>query len=537
MQSAATYWQKEGRSLLWQKLQQLGEQQAYDVIVIGGGITGAGVALEAAKHGQKVLLVERQDYAWGTSSRSSKMVHGGLRYMAQGDLKTTRESVQERERLLKEAPGLVSALEYALPHYQRQFPPFWMFYALLWLYDLFAGKRYRTWVRRSRFLADNPLLKTQGLQGASQFTDAVTDDSRLVLRVLQEAQRWGVECINYVAVSDLVLQDKRVVGVDLVDQRSEQRCQVRASVVINATGVWVDELRQQVAGAAKIRPARGSHLVIAASRLPVSQSLTLLHPDDQRPVFVYPWEGRTVIGTTDIDHGPVVNQEVAVSEAEMHYLFRLVQHYFPSVVLQEQDVIASFSGVRPLIAGGALNPSKEKRNHSVWQEQGLISVSGGKLTTFRLIALDTLASAKAFLPSWTKQAPSSIFSASSCTHPAFQQLAADTQQRLLGYYGERTDLLMDLAQTDELHNIAEIPLLWAELRYSARYEGVQHLDDLLLRRTRLGLLLPQGGMAQAEKIQHICQQELGWSEAEWQREAERYAAICQRYYGVPREPS
>lgn len=525
------YWQPSGHQKLWEKLSKNSEN--YDVIVIGGGITGAGVALEASKHGQKVLLVERQDFAWGTSSRSSKMVHGGLRYMAQGDLKTTRESVQERETLLREAPGLVSLMNYAMPHYKRQFPPFWLFYMLLWLYDLFARKRYRTFVKAQKFSEQNPELKKEGLVGASQFSDAVTDDSRLVMRVLHEAQYLGAECINYVAVTQLIKKNEQVKGVRLVNQLTQQSCEVFAKIIINATGAWVDELRGQLGQSAKIRPARGSHLVLSAERLKVTQSLTLLHPKDQRPVFIYPWEGRTVVGTTDIDHGALGNQEATVSLGEMNYLFDLLQHYFPQAELAENDIIATFSGVRPLIAGGALNPSKEKRSHSVWVEQGLVSVSGGKLTTFRVIALDALAHAKKALPNWRNAASNKMFQPAQCQEAPFLALPVQVQRRLLGYYGMQTDSLMNMAQENELLAIADTPLLWAELRFSARYESAQHLDDLLLRRTRLGLLLHQGGAEFKDKIKVICQQELVWDEQKWQQEWQRYQNIWQAHYSLP----
>lgn len=530
MTATMDVWQASGRSLFWQ---QLKHSKDYDVIVIGGGITGAGVALEAAKHGQKVLLLERQDFAWGTSSRSSKMVHGGLRYMAQGDFKTTRESVHERERLLKEAPGLVSLMDYAMPHYQGQFPPHWLFYLLLSIYDLFAGKRYRTFIKAKEFLRATPFLKSQGLQGASQFADAVTDDSRLVMRVLHEAKALGVDCLNYAAVTELIKTQNRVTGVRIQNQISQEILELNTAVVINATGAWVDELRKQVGGKAKIRPARGSHLVVSASKLPVQQSLTLLHPQDQRPVFIYPWEGRTVVGTTDIDHGSIDNTEAKVSQQEVDYLFALLAHYFPSLALTPKDVIASFSGVRPLIASGALNPSKEKRNHSVWVEQGLVSVSGGKLTTFRLIALDALAQAKKYLPHWQNNVNSNIFSPVHCQRADFLDLPKTLQERLLGFYGQQLETLLTLAQSGELEPVADTPILWVELRYAARFESVQHLDDLILRRTRLGLLLPDGGIEVSDQLKAICQQELNWDDARWDEEYARYQHIWQSHYSLP----
>lgn len=528
-----TGWQKDGHQQLWQSL--LTRQKYYDIVVIGGGITGAGIAREAVRHGQKVLLVERQDFAWGTSSRSSKMVHGGLRYMAQGDFKTTRDSVHERERLLQEAPGLVQLMTYAMPHYKGQFPPAFLFNALLWLYDLFAGKKYRHYSNSKEFLQENPFLQEQGLLGATQFVDAVTDDSRLVMRVLHEASAAGADCINYVAANKLIFNEGQVVGVSVENTLTQETLDILAPVVINATGAWVDELRSQLHKKPIIRPARGSHLVVAAELLPAQQSLTILHPEDKRPIFIYPWEGRTVIGTTDIDHGSIANTEVSISVNEYNYLLALIKHYFPKVNIGTGDIISSFSGVRPLISSGALNPSKEKRNHSVWYDSGLVSVSGGKLTTFRLIAQDTLARARAHLPSWQPAADKQVLHSCSCQHPQFQQLPQATQQRLLGFYGQQLAEMFAAAAAKDLEFILDTPMLWIELRFAARHEMVQHLDDLLLRRTRLGLLLRNGGEACFGEIETICTQELGWDAKRWNSELERYQSIIRRFYSLPLE--
>ena len=520
--------QKLNHEELWQKLPEL----SVDVLVIGGGITGAGIAAEAAKLGQRVLLVERQDFAWGTSSRSSKMVHGGLRYLAQGDYKTTRDSVRERERLLKESEGLVELMNYAMPHYQKQFPPSFLFKAVLWLYDFFAGKRYQHALSKEQFCEENPYLKTHQLLGATQFSDAVTDDSRLVMRVLNEAQQLGAWLLNYVGVETLIRVDQQVKGVRLRNYLTDERCEVQAKVVINATGVWVDELRQQLGRPSKIRPSRGSHVILKSSRLPVPHALMLLHPEDKRPVFVYPWDGRTVIGTTDIDHGRIDHQEARISTEELNYLFTLVKHYFPNLELSRTDVISSFSGVRPLIASGALNPSKEKRHHSVWNENGLISVSGGKLTTYRLIALDALKSAKLIqnkVVSDSVSAPLLDFSGS------LQDADEGFKKRLQGYYGHVLQPLVDNAPMAEWNTIDDTPLTWAELRFSARCEFVQHLDDLLLRRSRLGLLLGQEIGKYKDPIQRICQEELAWSDEQWQHEWQRYQNIFQQFYCLPDE--
>ena len=506
----------------------------WDIVVAGGGITGAGIAREAARRGLKVLLVERQDFAWGTSSRSSKMVHGGLRYIAAGDIKTTMHSVHERERLLREAPGLVELMGYIMPHYRGGFPGPFVFNTLLRVYDFFAGKRYRKFYPAHEFTSVSPYLRADNLLGGTQFADAVTDDSRLVMRVLREAQHDGAQILNYVGVERLLQQNGRVSGAVLLDAITGERIEIQAQVVINATGAWADELRGQLQQPKKIRPARGSHIVVPAWRLPVAQSFTILHPDDKRPIFIYPWEGRTVIGTTDLDNNGIENTEACMSRGELDYLLKVARFQFPACELQECDIISSWAGVRPLVSSGALNPSKEKRDHSVWDDQGLISVSGGKLTTFRLIALDALKAASRYLNNWPEgEFPEHIFTACNPGHPAFESLPAHFRKRLSGYYGMDADALISRAQPGELDEIPGTRTLWAELRFAAACESVQHLDDLLLRRTRIGLLLEQGGLLWLDKIRTICQPELGWDDDQWFAEIQRYQQIWQRFYSIP----
>ncbi|WP_286715152.1 glycerol-3-phosphate dehydrogenase/oxidase [Thalassolituus sp. UBA2009] len=509
--------------------------QHWDVIVAGGGITGAGIAREAARRGLKVLLLERQDFAWGTSSRSSKMVHGGLRYIAAGDVKTTMHSVQERERLMTEAPGLVDQMGYLMAHYKGGFPGPFVFNTLLRIYDFFAGKRYRHYFKRDDFEYLSPLLNEHELIGGTQFADAVTDDARLVVRVLREAQKDGAVVLNYVGVKQLLKDGEQVVGARVEDVLTGEAYDVKADVVINATGAWADELRGQMTDEKKIRPARGSHIVVPAWRLPVAQSFTAMHPDDKRPIFIFPWEGRTVIGTTDLDNNGIDNSEASMTRAELDYLLKVARHQFPKADLAEKDIISSWAGVRPLVSSGALNPSKEKRDHSVWDDKGLVSVSGGKLTTFRLIALDALEAARKYI----KRFPSGEFGAQIFTpavseHKKYQALPGYLQKRLSGHFGMDLDALLNLAKEGEMDVIPGSRTLWAELRWSAANESVKHLDDLLLRRTRLGLLLEQGGLGFTDKIRAVCAEELGWDNAHFQEELERYKAIWNKHYSVPK---
>ena len=527
----------------------------WDILIIGGGITGAGIAREAARRGLAVLLIEQKDFAWGTSSRSSKMVHGGLRYIASGDYKTTLLSVRERERMLSEASGLVNEMHYVMPHYKGKFPPPWIFNTLLRVYDGLAGKRYSKYFKKDAFLQLNPHIKQEKFLGASQFSDAVTDDSRLVMRVLDEAIHDGAQAINYLKAESLITNEQGlVVGATLLDTSAEDSnhtYDIHAKVVVSATGAWADTLRMQASKQTEpsfhkqIRPSRGSHLVVSQERLPLQQAYTFLHPIDKRAVFVFPWENRTVLGTTDLDHPPLDDNEVGITNEEVDYLLAATNNLFDNVDISRKDVISSWAGVRPLISDGGdgkrVSPSKEKRDHSVWLDNNLVTVSGGKLTTFRLIALDVLKTCQqvlAFNEADSKELGSlntEVFSNQPPTNPKFTTLPKPLQQRLQGFYGLQLDALLELAHDDDLAYVTDSNTIWAEIRFAAHYEQVIHLDDLLLRRTRLGLILPDGAMSPliSNRIKQICQQELGWDEQKWQKEVERYQDLWQRYYHLP----
>ncbi|MEE2731781.1 MAG: glycerol-3-phosphate dehydrogenase/oxidase [Pseudomonadota bacterium] len=528
----------------WQQIQQ--RSQPWDLVIVGGGITGAGILREAARLELQCLLLEQQDFAWGTSSRSSKMVHGGLRYIAQGDIALTRHSVQERERLIAEAPGLVERLGYLFPIRKGQIPGKLLFNSLLKVYDKLAGIKTQQYFNGKALLARVPGLNPEQLKGASYYTDAITDDARLVLRVLHEALHEGGQAMNYCRAESLLFDGNHEVnGVLVTNQVDGEQREVKARVVINATGAWVDHLREPVAQERTIRPLRGSHIIIPHQLAPVADALTLFHPQDKRAVFIFPWENTTVIGTTDLDHDTDLNSEPAITSAEVDYLLQLAQQQFPLAGINRTAILSTFAGVRPVISKDRSKaPSKEKRDHQVWVNQGLVSVSGGKLTTFRLIALDTL---KAAAPSLGADIKSLIHGGNSIITPPTltpaelstmgsvpqQPLAPEQSARLLGCYGDRAGDIVRLARDGELAPIAPTRFSLAELRWCAREESVVNLDDLLLRRTRLGLLLKNGGEALFGPLETICREELGWDEDQWQHQLQRYRNLWQQHYSVP----
>ncbi len=506
-------------------------QRDWDLLIIGGGITGAGILLEAARRGLKAMLVEQRDFAWGTSSRSSKLVHGGLRYLKEGRFGLTRESVHERNTLMREACGLVEPQSFAFGDYKDAKPGRRTFLLGLAIYDFLSGKREQHYSSVNDFLMLAPNVGRDGLLGGMSYTDAKTDDARLVLRVLQEARSHGGVAVNYLAAQSLLKDGAQVVGARLADGVTGGVMEVRARVVINATGAWVDRLRGETGAPKKIRPLRGSHLVLPAWRLPLSQAVSLMHPTDGRPVFAYPWEGATLVGTTDVDHGASLEHEASITRAEVDYLMLALECQFPQQGLAESDIIATYAGVRPVIDSGQADPSKEGRDHAVWVDHGLLTVTGGKLTTFRVIALDALRHAKVLLPHWRDNlAPQPMFA----PHPWHSMRLRGTQrQRLEGRHGASAPALVTAAMPGELELIPGTQTLWAELRWAARAEAVLRVEDLMLRRTRLGLQLRHGGADLLPRIRAICQPELGWSDDAWSASEAAYLALWNANYSLP----
>ena len=506
------------------------EAETWDLVVIGGGISGAGVAQQAARQGWKVVLIEQRDFAWGTSSRSSKLVHGGLRYLKEGDIKTTLHSVRERERLMREAPELIAPQSFLFANCQGRKPGRWLFQLGLMIYDRMAGQRSQAWKNLASTQALAPGLAPPGLRGALVFQDAKTDDARLVWRVLCEAQRDAAVVLNYVAAHELLIEDGRVAGIKAQDVPSGQCYQVQAKAVVNATGAWADGLRSAVAGRPMLRPLRGSHLLVPFWRLPVAQAVSMMHPRDGRPVFLYPWEGATLIGTTDLDHHEDLDLEASITQAEVDYLLEAVNDQFPAAALEAADISACYAGVRPVVDDGEAAASKAARDHAVLDESGLITLAGGKLTTFRLMAQDALALAAPHVGKPFARSDKAIFAPATEFNPRW---SAAVRHRLAARYGDQALDLCAGATQEQLQTIAGSDTLWLELSIAARFEAVLHLDDLLLRRTRLGILLPRGGLDHLERIRALCEPHLKWGSAQWDAEIAHYRALIAAHYSLP----
>lgn len=538
--------QRNGREERWARL-----TEPWDLVIIGGGIVGAGILREAVRHGLRAVLFEQRDFGWGTSSRSGRLVHGGIRYLKQGQVGVTRDSVRERERLLRDGPGLVEPLAFLLPIYRGDQPGRTIYGVGLELYDRLGGIQSHRYLEADSFSLVAPHVRREGLEGGFIFKDAQTDDARLVLRVLREAVRHGGQALNYAQVEELIRDgDGRVTGVvvrDLAgpegagDGRKEGRTvRVQARAVVNATGAWVDRLREQVGGRRRIRPLRGSHLIFPGWRLPLGGAVSIVHPWDGRPLYAFPWEGVALIGTTDVDHTDDLDREASITHDEAEYLMAAVQATFPRLGLTLADVMATYAGVRPVVGTGKADPSRESREHALWLERGLLTVTGGKLTTFRLMALQVLERLRGSLPEMRpldREAPAlDRVAPPLAALPERPGLDGEgARLRLVGRYGVEAAELVATARPGELAPVEGTPTLWAELRWAAAREDVVHLDDLLLRRVRLGVLVEQGALPLLERIRPLVQPALRWDDGRWSQEVERYADLWRRCYAPPRQ--
>ena len=495
---------------------------SYDLIVIGGGITGAGILREAVRTGARVLLVEARDFASGTSSWSSKLVHGGLRYLKEGQWRLTLESVRERQRLIAEVPGLIEPLQFLMPIRRDASPGRRTMQMGLALYDLMGGRRRSGWYDAAHVLQQLPWLLRERLLGAVHYEDARTDDARLVMRLILEAIAGGGQALNYVRASITTAIDGRVDGVSLRDSVDGASRRIRSQMVINATGVWAEGLSGAPAGAPPLRPLRGSHLIFPTAVLPLPAAVSWLHPRDRRPIFAYPWEGATVFGTTDLDHDQPLDDPCMTPEEEA-YLMEGLHAEFPGLSIAAHQALSRYAGVRPVIASGKANPSAESRESAQWVAPGLIGITGGKLTTFRVTAHQVLSEA-------ARQCP--VLKPARKRAPLFRDTVSPALRhpRISARFGAQSGRLIADSLPQELEPIGETPYCWAELRWAATHEHVVHLQDLLMRRTRLGLVSPQGGAVFLDRIGAICRSALGWDDTRWGQERQAYLDYWQQHH-------
>ena len=378
------------------------ENEEFDLLVVGGGITGAGVARDAASRGMKVCLVNSHDYAEGTSSRSSKLIHGGVRYLENREFHLVFEALNERRHLFEMAPHLVHPLRFNIPLYEGGRVPLWMMQLGMFLYDalaLFETPELHESMDREQTLAHIPELQSQGLLGSVAYSDAYMDDDRIVLETLRSAVRLGAHCANHVRVAKVNWQNGVACGAEVQDELTQNKFNIKAKHVVVAVGPWTDILGPHIfpnRWKRKLRPSKGVHLVFSRSRVPLQQAVVMAA--EKRIVFMIPRKEMVIVGTTDTDY----TGDIATPRAEpedVRYLLDITKKYFPHLNLTAKDIVSTYAGVRPLIDDGAETESKTSREHEIWSyPEGVTIVAGGKYTTYRKMAEDVVLAALEHFP-------------------------------------------------------------------------------------------------------------------------------------------
>ncbi len=517
------------RDELWRRLAGAGER---DLVVIGGGATGLGIALDAAARGLSVALAEADDFAKGTSSRATKLVHGGVRYLAQGDVRLVRKALRERAALLRNAPHLVRPLAFLLPLYgaRGHWLDRWFYGAGLVLYDLLGGGGHlgRTALLGPQAaLAQAPGLQARNLSGALRYWDGQFDDARLAVALARTAIARGATVLNYCAAVGLVLRDGRVRGVLVEDRETRERLELRARCVVNATGVWVDAVRRMggAEGPDLVAPSQGVHLVVGREFLPGTAAILVPRTADGRVLFAVPWLGSTILGTTDTPRRDLAAEPEPFRE-EIDFILREAGNYLAKAP-RRADVRSAWVGLRPLVRprDGALADTKAlSREHAVLVERsGLVTVTGGKWTTYRAMAEDVLASCMShgLVPRRPAGATASL-SLVGAPERAGHSMAEPPGLHL---YGMDADAVRALpgAGRELAPGFTE-----AMVRFAARYEYARSVEDVLARRSRLLFRDARLAASLAERTGEILAEELG-REFDAGRSVEAFKALAARY--------
>lgn len=493
-------------------LQRLRTEAEWDVVIIGGGATGLGVAVDSATRGYRTLLIEAHDFAKGTSSRSTKLVHGGVRYLEQGDIPLVLEALRERGLLHRNAPQVVHHLSFIVPRYKWWEGPF--FGIGLKMYDLLAGKlnlEKSSILSREETIARIPNIETENLLGGVEYFDGQFDDSRLAITLAQTAADNGACLLNYVRAAGVVKRDGLIRGVKVEDAETGEAFEVKAKVVVNAAGIFADTIREmdEPQGPKVVQPSQGVHLVMDRSFLQGDSAIMVPHTDDGRVLFVIPWHGRVLIGTTDTPMEKA-DLEPRALEDEIGFILRNASRYL-SRDPQRSDILSIFAGQRPLVRPPRSDGSSTKqisRNHEVLiSDAGLVTIVGGKWTTYRKMAEDAMDHAVLIGELAERKCVTEALQLHGWISPHASKL-----DEALSVYGSDTQKIERLSQAEpELGQpiAAGLPYQRVHVIWAARYELARSVEDVLARRTRILFLDAQASIDAAPEVAALLAQELG----------------------------
>jgi glycerol-3-phosphate dehydrogenase len=515
----------------------LARNAPWDMVIVGGGATGAGVAVDAASRGYEVLLLEQSDFCKGTSSRSTKLVHGGVRYLEQGNISLVMEALKERGTLRQNAPHLVSDLAFVVPNYDWWEAPF---YGVgLKLYNLLAGKYgfgNSQILSREETLARLPTLNPDGLRGGVVYYDGQFDDSRLLINLMQTAAEQGATVLNYVQVTGFAKADDGFVEkVFARDLESGQELQLGARVVVNATGPFADSVRKMADAAARpmIAPSQGIHLVFNRSFLLGETAIMVPHTSDGRVMFAIPWHGHTLVGTTDTPIPEATLEPVAMDQ-EIEFILDTAAQYLAHPPLRE-DVLSVFVGIRPLVkSGDSSNTSALSRDHTIHiDHSGVLTIAGGKWTTYRNMAEDCVNQAATL----ARLADSPCITRTLHIH-GFHNHPAKFGH--LGVYGSDAISIQNLMREQpelaaQLH--PDLPYVAAEVVWAVRVEMARKLEDVLARRLRALFLNSRAAVSMANRVARIMAAELGWDAARESAETAAFLEMADSYFCKKKLPT
>ena len=532
----------------------------FDLVVIGGGITGAGVARDAASRGMRVALVEARDFAEGTSSRSSKLIHGGIRYLENFEFGLVFEALSERRLLFELAPHLVHPLRFVLPLYQGGRVGMFKMGLGMWLYDalsMFEAPEAHERLSPAESLERLPLLRGQGLMGSFVYSDAYMDDDRLTIETLRSAASHGAVCVNHVSAVGALMEEGRVRGIVCKDALTGERFEVRGRHFVSSVGPWTDELATSLLQTWKklLRPSKGVHLTFKRDRLPITQAVVMAANKEKRIVFGIPRHEMVIIGTTDTDF-PEAPESVTATPDDVRYLLGVAHEYFPGAKLTAEDILATYAGVRPLVDDGAETESKTSREHIILRDpRNVTFVAGGKYTTYRLMAEQTVKAALESFP-LEDQIRFRLNETKSPLNPlaTCEKLDAigrsvkalsresgwseDAVRFLIGRHGEEALELMRYAPS--MDSFGEAPkgqpsgeredrAIWtAELVHAVRRTMCLNLIDFYTRRSPLFLARADHGLRLIGSLSAAMAHELGWSDDERRAQVETVHQYIQR---------